>query len=79
MHFSYQGIKVFCMLSCELTLNCNSSLKLSLFKLLVVLLSLCLLTLNRLEGGGQGISPPIFVKMCFLEIEREREREIERE
>ena len=53
MHFSYQGIKAFCMLSCELTLNSNSSLKLSLFKLLVVLLSLCVLTLNRLEGGGE--------------------------
>ena len=71
MHFSYQGIKAFCMLSCELTLNSNSSLKLSLFKLLVVLLSLCLLTLNRLEGGGgEGISPPIFVKVCFLETDR---------
>ena len=69
MHFSYQGIKAFCMLSCELTLNSNSSLKLSLFKLLVVLLSLCLLTLNRLEGGGGGDFTSNF---CESVLSRER-------
>ena len=74
MHFSYQGIKAFCMLSCELTLNSNSSLKLSLFKLLVVLLSLCLLTLNRLEGGGEGrgVSPPCNFSESVLSREKGR-------